>query len=87
MYLLTLYKERKDKFENPGFRKITLWREITEAMNTQLGSEFTVSQVIGRFKTLWAAYKRHTDNQSKTGRGRRDFPYEYESLVQGAQRR
>uniref|UniRef100_UPI00358ED876 uncharacterized protein n=1 Tax=Myxine glutinosa TaxID=7769 RepID=UPI00358ED876 len=76
LMLIDLYQERKSKFESSVYRKKSLWEEITNELNTRLGTAFNKDQIEGRWKTLWAAYKRHKRNQNSTGRDRRHFEFE-----------
>lgn len=66
-----MYKQFKDKI----CLKKQLWAKITELINDR-HNNFTPLQVENRFKTLERAYKRKTENNNLTGRGRTNCPFE-----------
>lgn len=78
IFLISAYKERKEKFLSPTHKKKALWLEITEELNKCFKTEFTVAQVEGRWKTQLSAYKRHQTDQAKSGNERKEFLYEEE---------
>jgi hypothetical protein len=74
--IISGYKDRKDKFSSPTHKKKTLWREMTDELNKNFSTNFSASQVEGRWKTQLSAFKRHQTDQAKSGQEKKDFPYE-----------
>ncbi|CAG9760158.1 unnamed protein product [Ceutorhynchus assimilis] len=55
-----------------------LWEIIAEILNKEFHLKLTASQVENKWRTLLRAYKNVTDNNNKTGRGRKVFQYQEE---------
>ncbi|XP_062603092.1 uncharacterized protein LOC134264838 [Saccostrea cucullata] len=78
VFIITGYKERKEKFLSPTHKKKALWSEITDELNNSFKTDFSVAQVEGRWKTQLTAFKRYQSDQAKSGNERKNFLYEEE---------
>ncbi|KAJ8934442.1 hypothetical protein NQ318_003837 [Aromia moschata] len=52
-----------------------LWELLAKELNSLLKTNLTASHIENRWRVLERAYKRHVDNQNKTGQGRKYFEY------------
>jgi len=71
---LHLYQDAKEKFDSPRFKNNAVWKEISDLLQKE-GFHFTADQVMGRWKTLLAAYRRVSDHNNKMGNDRKEFQY------------
>lgn len=55
-----------------------LWEVISEELSKILGASVTASQCENKWRVLERAYKKHIDDQNKTGHGRRYFEFREE---------
>ena len=78
LQLIDAYGVRLNKFKDPKIRNIDLWKEIADSL--KLG--YSWQQCEGRWKTIWAAYKRTNDHNNVSGNNA--IIYEYENEIRTA---
>ena len=70
LLLIASYKEKYQKIQ----KKKELYSYISRQLQEK-GYNFNVTQVENKCKTLLAAYRRHVDDQSQTGKKKRSFEF------------
>lgn len=76
--LINLYQTYK-KLVGREIKSIKkMWEKIAQEFSNRYKITVTSSKCENKFKVLERQYKNVKDNNNKTGRGRRDFPYEDE---------
>lgn len=73
--LISLYEEYQGEMEDPLKKKIRVFTKITEKLNNQIGSSYTVNQVQCKWNYLVRKYSKVKAENSKTGQARKDFPF------------
>ncbi|CAB4020754.1 Hypothetical predicted protein [Paramuricea clavata] len=64
--LLILYKAHEEKFHDPKWKKISIWKEIAKEMN-QHGYSYSDHKCQVKFKNLKQTYVKTVDHNSKSG--------------------
>lgn len=76
--LIALYKEHYTQIGITIKKQKKLWELLAQMLNEEFNLNIAASQVENKWRTLLRAYKVITDNNNKTGRGRRVFEYQEE---------
>lgn len=76
LLFLDLYKEYRKKVGTLEIRNLKkMYEEIAKELRNKTKQNITASNCENRWKHLERTYKKITDNNKKTGRGRKDFEY------------
>lgn len=83
---LDLYQQYRVKVGTSQIKNLKkLWEILAQELNKMLSTNVTAGHTENRWRVLERAYKKHVDNQNKTGRGRQYFEYveEMEQIFKG----
>lgn len=79
LVLLELYKVYKPKVGRGEIKTIKkMWEKISIDLSDRCRITIHPSKCENKFNVLERSYKKVVDNNNRTGRGRKDFPYENE---------
>lgn len=71
-----MYQKYRTKVGTAQIKNLKkLWEILAQELNKLLKTNLSPSNVENRWRVLERAYKRHIDNQNKTGQGKKYFEY------------